>query len=113
MKIFLSYASEDRVVAEQIRLALAAQGHNVFFDREDLPPGDEFHSRIRRGIEASDLLIFLVSPHALDAGSYTINELEIAQKTWPHPAGRLLPVLLHRTDLKRLPNYLKSVTLLQ
>ncbi|MGZ8211871.1 MAG: SUMF1/EgtB/PvdO family nonheme iron enzyme [Burkholderiales bacterium] len=113
VKVFLSYASEDRPVAEQISLALAAQGHDVCVDREDLPPGDEFHTRIRRAIETSDQFVFLVSAHALDAGSYTINELEIAQKTWPHPAGRVLPVLLRPTDLARVPNYLKSVTLLQ
>ncbi len=112
LKIFLSYASEDRAVAEQISLALAAEGHDVFFDREDLPAGDAFHARIRRAIESSDQFIFLVSPQALDAGSYTLNELETAQKTWRNPAGRVLPVLLRQTELTRIPNYLKSVTLL-
>jgi formylglycine-generating enzyme required for sulfatase activity len=113
MKIFLSYASEDRAIAEQLSLALAEQGHDVFFDREDLPPGEEFHGRIRRAIETSDLFIFLASANALDPGSYTINELDIAEKTWRNPGGRVLPVLLDRTDLKVLPNFLKSVTLLQ
>src|SRR5215217_8787307 len=113
MKIFLSYASEDRAIAEQISLALAEQGHDVFFDREDLPPGEEFHGRIRRAIEGSDLLIFLVSAKALDAGSYTISELDIAEKTWPNPAGHVLPVLLDHTDIKALPNFLMSVTVLQ
>jgi formylglycine-generating enzyme required for sulfatase activity len=112
MKVFLSYPSEDRPLAEQIALALAHQGHDVFFDREDLPPGDEFHVRIRRGIERSDLFVFLVSPHAFDPGSYTINELEIARQTWSQPAGRVLPVLLRPTELEQIPNYLKSVTLL-
>ena len=113
MKIFLSYASEDRRIAEEVSLALTQQGHDVFFDREDLPAGDEFHSRIRRAIESADLLIFLVSAHAFDAGSYTINELDIAQKKWPEPSGRLLPVLLRPMDLARVPIYLKSVTFLQ
>ena len=113
MKIFLSYASEDRPVAEQIALALGAQGHDVFFDREDLPPGDDFHGRIRRAIEGSDQFVFLISPHALDKGSYTLNELEIAQKTWRHPARRVLPVLLSDARIDQLPNYLKSVTVLQ
>jgi formylglycine-generating enzyme required for sulfatase activity len=112
LKIFLSYASEDRSIAEQIALALAAEGHDVFFDREDLPAGDAFHSRIRRAIERSDQLVFLLSPHALDAGSYTLNELDIAQKAWPNPAGRVLPVLAGPIELARIPNYLKSVTLL-
>jgi formylglycine-generating enzyme required for sulfatase activity len=113
MKIFLSYASEDRSIAEELSLALAQQGHDVFFDREDLPAGDEFHSRIRRAIERSDLVVFLISAHAFDQGSYTINEVEIAEKTWPRAAGRVLPVLLRPTDLSQLPSYLKSVTLLQ
>jgi formylglycine-generating enzyme required for sulfatase activity len=112
LKIFLSYASEDRTVAEQIRLALDAEGHDVFFDREDLPAGDAFHARIRRAIEQSHVFIFLVSPHALDAGSYTLNELDIARRTWRNPARRVLPVVLGPTELPRIPDYLKSVTLL-
>ena len=100
-------------MAEAIRLALTAQGHDVFFDRDDLPPGDEFNIRIRRAIEQTDLFVFLVSAQALDAGSYTLNELEIAEKSWNRPAGRLLPVMLRPIGLDQLPAFLKSVTLLE
>jgi formylglycine-generating enzyme required for sulfatase activity len=113
MKIFLSYASEDRALVEPIYLALRAQGHKVFFDRAELPPGEEYDSRIRQAIEGSQLLIFFLSPAFLDSGSYTLTELHITQKTWEHPAGRLLPVLLRRVDLKQIPPYIKSVTLLE
>jgi formylglycine-generating enzyme required for sulfatase activity len=113
MKVFLSYASEDLAVAEAINLALRSDGHDVFFDREDLPPGESFHARIRLGIEGSDLFVFLVSAQALDAGSYTLNELEIAQQVWKVPSGRILPVLLRPTDLRDIPSYLKAVTLLE
>jgi hypothetical protein len=113
MKIFLSYASEDRAVAEAINLALCAQGYDVFFDREDLPPGEEFNTRIRRAIEQTDLFVFLVSAQALDAGSYTLNELDIAEKSWSRPAGHLLPVMLRPISLDLLPVFLKSVTLLE
>src|SRR5262245_58079456 len=113
MRIFLSYASEDRAAADAIRLALEGDGHDVFFDREDLPPGEEFHNRIREGIEKSELVIFLVSPKTLDAGSYTLNEIAIAEKTWPAPAGHILPVLLERVNAQELPAYLRSVTFLE
>jgi formylglycine-generating enzyme required for sulfatase activity len=113
MRVFLSYASEDRKVAEPIYLALRAQGHTVFFDRTDLPPGEEYDVRIRRAIEKSELFIFLLSPEALEAGSYTLTELAIAQKSWQHPAGRLLPVVLRPVGLGELPAYLKAVTLLE
>jgi sulfatase modifying factor 1 len=110
MRIFLSYASEDRASADAVRLALQGDGHDVFFDREDLPPGGEFHARIRRGIEESDLVIFLVSPKTLDAGSYTLTEISIAEKTWPTPDDRILPVLLERVKTQDLPAYLSAVT---
>jgi formylglycine-generating enzyme required for sulfatase activity len=113
MKIFLSYASEDRAAADRIRHALHADGHDVFFDREDLPAGQEFHTRIRRGIEQSDLVVFLVSPQALDAGSYTLNELSIAEKTWRAPGGRVLPVILERVPIEAMPAFLRSVTFLE
>ena len=57
MRVFLSYASEDRNQAEAIYLSLRGQGHTVFFDRTDLPPGEEYDARIRRGIERSQLLV--------------------------------------------------------
>jgi formylglycine-generating enzyme required for sulfatase activity len=113
MRIFLSYASEDRASAEAIRLALHNDGHDVFFDREDLPPGGEFHTRIRRAIEESGFVIFLISPKTLDAGSYTLTEISIAAKAWPTPDGRILPVILERVDIKSLPAYLSSVTFLE
>jgi sulfatase modifying factor 1 len=113
MRIFLSYASEDRASADAIRLALESDGHDVFFDREDLPPGGEFHTRIRRGIEESDLVIFLVSPKTLDPGSYTLTEISIAEKSWPKPDGRILPVLLERVTVQELPAYLRAVTFLE
>lgn len=113
MRIFLSYASQDRPVAEAIHRALLEQGHDVFFDREDLPPGEEFHVRIRRAIEGSDLFVFLVSEEALDRGSYTLNEVEIAARI-PGPASeRFLPVLLRPTRFEQMPEIVKSVTLLE
>lgn len=113
MRIFLSYASEDRATADAVRLALQSDGHDVFFDREDLPPGGEYHTRIRRGIEDSDLVVFLVSPKALDSGSYTLTEVSIAEKKWATPDGRVLPVLLERVPMQDLPVYLRSVTFLE
>jgi hypothetical protein len=48
MNIFLSYLSRNRALVEPIYLALRAQRHKVFFDRTDLPPGEEYDIRIRQ-----------------------------------------------------------------
>ena len=73
MKIFLSYASQDFESAKAIYLALRDQGHRVFFDRAELPAGDEYHNHIRIAVENSRLFLFLISPNAIDAGIYTLT----------------------------------------
>ena len=113
MKIFVSYASQDRAHVEPVRFALEEQGFDVFFDRDDLPAGEGFSSRIRSAIERCDLFIFFISPNALDAGSYTLNELEILQRVRPQPSGRVLPVVIEKVPFEQIPAYLKSVTLLE
>lgn len=109
MRIFLSYASQDREQAKAIYLALCEQGHKIFFDRADLPAGEEYHNRIRAAIERSHLFLLLISPNAVDAGSYTLTELTIAEKC----RARLLPVVLTKPDMERLPASISSVTYLE
>jgi len=109
MKIFLSYASQDHDAAQSIYFALRDQRHKIFFDRADLPTGEEFHNRIRTAIEDSHLFLFLLSPNAVDSGSYTLTELDIAEKA----KIKLLPVALGKLDVGNLPASLKAVTVLQ
>ena len=52
MRIFISYASEDRSAAEAVVLSLRGAGHQVFFDRTDLPAGETYDVRILDAIEA-------------------------------------------------------------
>jgi formylglycine-generating enzyme required for sulfatase activity len=112
MRIFLSYASEDRTRVEPIRYALAEQGHDVFFDREDLRPGEAFDTRIRAAIERCDLFVCFLTQYTIDAGSYTLNELAVAERMWPHADGRVLPVILAEVPRQDIPAYLRSVTCL-
>lgn len=113
MRIFLSYASEDIKEAEEIALALGAAGHEVFFDRSSLSGGEDYHTVIRDRIADSDRLVFLVTPRSVAEGAYTLTELRMARERWPHPKGHVLPVLLERTEMDRIPAYLRSVTLFQ
>jgi hypothetical protein len=94
MKVFLSYASSNRVVAEQVSLALRELGYDVFFDRTSLAAGEGFHERIREQLVGSDLFVILVSRDTLRTDSYCLTEIEFAEQRWPHPTGRVLPVLI-------------------
>jgi formylglycine-generating enzyme required for sulfatase activity len=113
MKIFLSHASEDKELADQIHLALVGVGHKVFFDRESLPPGGDYYARIHSAVKSSDLFVFLISPHSVAPGRYTLTELKYARDRWPHPKGRVLPVRLQAVSWDMIPTYLKAVTVLE
>ena len=113
MKIFLSYASEDREKAEEVQLALLAHGHDVFFDKESLPPGGDYQTRIDLAVKSADIFIFLISPESTSPGSFALTELKYAKTKWRHPKERVIPVLLKDTSWSAIPPYLKSVTVLE
>ena len=69
MKIFLSYSSQNRALVEPVNFALVAQGHDVFFDRDDLPAGTEYDERIIEAVESADLFVFMLSPASIRPGS--------------------------------------------
>jgi hypothetical protein len=113
MKLFLSYPSAQRDLAEKLSLALEAEGHDVFIDRADLKAGEAFHQRLREAIVEADAMVFLVTPEAVAPGSYALAELNIAQQRWRRPAGHVLPVMVVATPIAALPSYLSAVTVLQ
>jgi len=113
MEVFLSYASEDRLIADAIAVGLRQDGHEVFFDRDSLPPAEGYHAAIRQAIDRSGLFVFLVSPESLEASSYATTELGLARKRWHDPSGHVLPVIVRQTPTSQIPAYLSAVTVLE
>lgn len=113
MNIFLSYSSTRRDLAVRLKLALEAEQHDVFFDRDDLGAGEAYQQAIRDAVEQADLMLFLVSPESVGPGSYTLAELEMAEAKWQQPSGRVLPVVVAPTPKASMPPYLLAVTLLE
>jgi len=113
MKIFLSYSSQNRALVEPVNFALLAQGHDVFFDRDDLPAGTEYDQRIIDAVESAELFVFMLSPASIRPGSYALTELGLAQKKWANPSGRVLPVAVEPVAFDHVPAYLKAVTVLE
>lgn len=61
--VFLSYAREDTVRAEQVAKGLTAAGLNVFWDNE-IPPGTTWADYIEQKLTQSKALIVLWSEHS-------------------------------------------------
>lgn len=113
VKVFISYASEKKQTAERIAAAVRDHGNTVFFDRSDLPEGGSYHDRIAKAVAEADAMIFLISPEAIQEKRYTLTELLYAERKWPSPNGRVLPVMIEDTSFDDLPLYLKSVSVLE
>ena len=111
MKLFISYAKQQRNIAEDLHAVLSAKGYEVFFDRESLPAGLEYQPAIREQVEACDVFIFLISPESVADRRYTLTELKYRQQKVPKTSGTLLPVVVKPTLLARIPPYLRTVTL--
>lgn len=112
-RIFISYSRSDQEVASQIAMALRNARFEVFLDKDDLPAGGDFISRIRNAIMRSDVVVFLLSAEALDDGRYVRSEIAATEGRWPSPLGHVLPVMIRPFPFSKLPEYLSSLTILQ
>ena len=112
MSIFLSYAHEQRPIAEEVGVSLPVRGYVVFFDRSNLKAGVEYNEAIQKAVEECDLFVFLISPESMKQGSYTLTELSFAKNKWRNPSGRVLPVMARPTLNSKVDAYLRAVTIL-
>ncbi len=67
MQIFISYKSEQRAFAAQVRDQLRAWGYKTWFDQDDIPEGTYFRHEIQRGLESSDAVIGVMTAAALQS----------------------------------------------
>lgn len=112
-RVFLSYATEDRRLAEPVFLALTGQGYDVFFDKDDLSAGTDFLERIKQAVSACDVFVFLISRHSLAEGSFTLTELEYARKRWKHPKNHVVAVRAEKIPFEEISPYLTAATILE
>lgn len=113
MNLFISYASEQHDLAERLAIALRNEGHDVFFDSDDLRAGENYNERLRKAIDNCNLFVYLISPDSVEAGGYARSELQMAQRHFKIAVGRIIPVMVVPTNYSNIPNYAKSVTVLE
>lgn len=77
---FISYSRTNDTLAVRLRGDLRARGAKIWIDHEALTPGTKnWDAAIRKGIKASDALIYLASPAAL-ASENVQGELLVAKR---------------------------------
>jgi hypothetical protein len=74
MKIFVSYASGDRLPAEEIAISLRDWGNEVFLDRDDLRAGEGFRKSIAQAANKSEFFILLIGRKSVAEGRSILFE---------------------------------------
>ena len=97
--VFLSYAREDKAVADRLSAALLERGKDVWIDVEDIRGGaSDWRANVRAGIEAAKVVVLVLSPDLL-ASVVCGEELERAVAL----NKRIVPVLRRPVDGLAVP----------
>jgi hypothetical protein len=104
-------------MVRELRMALAADGHKVWQDTEELLTGDSFQSHIQRTLRTCDGYVVLVTPRSL-ASTWVLLELggawigglpifpvtaDVSPADLPAPLRDLNCCGMDQIDLKLLP----------
>ena len=94
-RVFISYASQDAAVAEQLCAALEAAGLPCWIAPRDVRAGESYAAAIVQAINSCRMLVLLLSQAAIDS-PHVLREVERA-------SSKRRPVLSVRMDAAKLP----------
>jgi hypothetical protein len=90
-RAFVSYAGEDRDVAQSIARALNEMGIPTFYDRDSLNPGDSIVEQIHEALAQVDFGVLVISPAFLEKNWPRHETLQLV-RAYIDGRTRLLPV---------------------
>lgn len=91
-RVFLSYSHGTGVLAKNVAQALRSQGARVWLDVEQIEPGADITTAVRRALEETDTFIALVSRESSPNFEF---ECDLARKG----GVRILPVLAEQAAM--------------
>ncbi len=101
--IFVSYAREDITQAERIFISLNEIEHfKVWFDKENLLPGQNWENEIYKAIDVSHFVILILSTNSVEKTGYIQKEIRIVlERYFQMPPGKifLIPVRIDNCNI--------------
>jgi hypothetical protein len=77
--VFLSYASEDRLIVREIRKQLEEANIDTWMEERDLGPGEQFEWAIREKIDQASFFVAIISRSLDGPGRYVLREWKWAE----------------------------------
>ncbi|MDF1496829.1 MAG: toll/interleukin-1 receptor domain-containing protein [Patescibacteria group bacterium] len=77
LRVFISYSTDDKILAGQLKLCLEDMGMQVFLAHEDLKPSQEWQDTILGNLDSADIFIPLITD-SFQSSKWTDQESGIA-----------------------------------
>lgn len=109
IKVFISYSENDGDKVEKLVSQLKNNNLDVWFDQEQLYPGEELKPAIKNGIYSANIFLACLSSNYVNnfSGSWTERELKIAtQNEEKQNVRKIIPVRFEKAKGNQLPDIL-------
>lgn len=100
-RIFISYSRTNYAFASSLANQLAAFGHDIFIDVEDIDAGLDWSDTIQQGLDTCDIMLLVVTPAAMKS--------EQVGREWKYFLGRRKPILPLQLETANLDYQLDSL----
>ncbi len=105
LKVFLSYASQDKLLVRELSRRLMEENWiNTWQDEKNLLPGQDWRLNILDAVDTSDIVIICLSNSSVNKEGYVQKELRYAQEiALEKPEGTtfLIPLRLEECEVPR------------
>ena len=109
IKVFISYSENDEEKVTKLVSQLKKNNLDVWFDQEQLYPGEELNPAIKKGIYSAKIFLACLSSNYVNNfnGSWTERELKIAmQNEEKQNVRKIIPVRFEKAKGSQLPDIL-------
>lgn len=102
MRLFISHAQKDDLLARQLRERLVRVGLAVWSSEEEIAPGDNWAKKIGKALDDAELMVILLTPKAMESERLRQNiEFALGSKKFE---GRVYSVIVGPTiEAKEVP----------
>ena len=103
-QIFLSYSHKDKQWVDIFVRKLKSAGVNIWFDENEIKPGDTWREKLEEGLRLSDSIIMILSPESVSSSNLSF-ELGAALGMGKKPVYLrkvLYETVTAETDIKKL-----------
>ncbi|QTA82966.1 Adenylate/guanylate cyclase catalytic domain-containing protein [Desulfonema limicola] len=98
IKIFISYANEDRSFSKRIYDDLSTFGFSPWLDCEKILPGQDWKKTIKKAIKESTFFLALLSSNSVSKNGYVQKELKIAFELLENQPNNSIFIIPARLD---------------